>query len=146
MKMKPQKFMPVAVNPRPCLAEEAERHLRAFALSFVEKNHAGRWIHLLVEKLEKSGEALHRLEYQLDGRYCREAGRGADTFPSSLAEVYGSARGVYFDGSEPPCKISVAEAATLVTERFADAIFSLVAGRRALYFHHSSGMWVCERE
>ena len=145
MRTSPKKFAPVVVNPQPCHPDEAERHLRAFAEAFVGKSHAGRWIHLLIERPEKSAEALHKLEHHLDGRYCGEAGRGADAFPSSLTEVYGSGRGVYFDGSEPACKISAAEAATLATERFADAIFSLEAGKRALYFHHSGGMWVYRR-
>lgn len=66
-------------------------------------------------------------------------------FPSSLAEVYGSQLGVYFDGSELPYKVSVAEAATLAAERFADAIFSVEAGKLAFFFHHDSGTWVCQR-
>lgn len=137
--------MPAEVNPQPCPPEEAEKHLRAFAQSFVDRKHTGRWIHLLIEKPEKAENALHKFEHHLNESCCKEIGRGADTFPSSLAKVYGSRRGVYFDGSESPCRVSIAEAATLATERYADAIFSLDAGRRAIFFHHSSGAWVCEK-
>jgi hypothetical protein len=142
--MKPKKFIPVAVNPQPCPTEEAKKHLRAFAESFIDGNYCERWIHLLIEKSEKAEKALHKFEHHLNESRCKEIGRGAHTFPSSLAEVYGVKLGVYFDGSEAPCKVSVAEAATLAVERFADAIFSLEAGKRALFFHHDSGTWVCE--
>jgi hypothetical protein len=127
--MEPKKYKPVEVNPQTCSPEEAERHLRGFAESFIDKHYSERWVHLLIEKPEKAGKALHKFENQLNESCCEDIGRGADTFPSSLAEVYGAKVGVYFDGSEPPCKVSVAEAATLAVERFADAIFSLEAGR-----------------
>lgn len=143
--MEPKKFVPVIVNPQPCSLGEAEKHLRAFAESFIGKNYTNRWVHLLIDKPEKAEKALCKFEHQLDERYCKGVGYGAITFPASLAEVYGSTPGVYFDGSELPCQISVAEAATLASSRVVDAIFSLNPGKRAIFFHHDSGVWICEK-
>lgn len=143
--MEPRKYISVEVNPRTCSAEEAARHLRGFAESFIDKKHSARWIHLLIEKPEKAEKALHKFEHQLNGIFCKDIGRGQNSFPASLAEVYGANLGVYFDGSEPPCKVSVAEAATLAVERLADAIFSLESGKLAFFFHHDGGTWLCKR-
>ena len=143
--MGPKKYERVAINPQPCSAEEAEKHSRGFAESFIDRRHSERWIHLLIEKPEKADKALQKFEHQLNESCCKAIGRGSDTFPSALAEVYGSKSGVYFDGSESPHKVSVAEAVTLAAERFADAIFSVEAGELAFFFHHDSGTWVCEK-
>ena len=143
--MEPRKYVPVEVNPQTCSAEEAARHLRGFAESFIDKKHSARWIHLLLEKPEKAEKALRKFEHQLNEHFCEDIGRGANTFPASLVEVYGDRLGVYFDGIERPCKVSIAEAATLAVDRFADAIFSLESGKLAFFFHHDSGTWVCKR-
>src|SRR5687767_2134551 len=104
--MEPRKYKPVAVNPQPCPAEEAEKHLRGFAESFIDKRYSERWIHLLIEKPEKANKELFKFEHQLNEIHCKAIGRGANTFPSALAEVYGSRSGVYFDGSELAYKVS----------------------------------------
>ena len=70
---------------------------------------------------------------------------GSANFPLSLARDHGAALGVYFDPQTSPCKMTVAEAATKVTEGFTDAIFSLVPGKKAISFHHEGGAWLCER-
>jgi hypothetical protein len=70
---------------------------------------------------------------------------GSDSFPVSLAEVFGTKLGVYFDGTEPPCRITAPEASTLATERNVDAMFSMVPGKLALFFFHEGWSWKCER-
>ena len=136
--------MPVDVKALSCPPEEAAKHLRAFAESFIAKNHIDRWIHILLEKPEKAEDYLHKFEHQLNEKYCKELG-GAESFPASLSESYKSKRGVYFDGSEPPSLMTAAEAASISTEKFADAVISIVPGKLALFFHHDGWTWICER-
>jgi hypothetical protein len=138
------KYVPDAVNPVACSQEEAEMHLRGFAQSFIDGNNANRWIHFLIEKPAKSLANLHKFEHHLREEFCEGIGRNASTFPASLTNEFGTKLGVYFDGSEPPSKLSIGEAATLATERGVDAVFSLVAGKLAVFFHHADGVFICE--
>src|SRR5688572_20458649 len=87
--MRPKKFVHAEVNPQPCPPEDAEKHLRAFAESFVDSKHSDRWVHLLVEKPEKAEKALHKFERQLNERCCKLIGRGADSCPRLLRRCLG---------------------------------------------------------
>ncbi|MFN2407124.1 MAG: hypothetical protein ABR594_13805 [Pyrinomonadaceae bacterium] len=143
-KMEPRKSCFIEVRPSPCSPEEAQDHLRAFAESFIKKAFVDRWLHITLEKPKKAEEELRKFENHLDARYCTML-HGADSFPVSLAEAYGSKRGVYFDGSEPACRMTAPEASSLATERNADALFSLTPGKLALFFFHEGYAWKCER-
>ena len=144
MEIEPKKFHFIEVTRLPCSAEAAEKHLRAFAESFIEKSFVDRWLHITLEKPKKAEEELRKFETHLDERYCRML-HGADSFPVSLAEVYGAKLGMYFDGSEPACRMTAPEAASLAAERNADTLFSITPGKLALFFFHEGYAWKCER-
>jgi len=155
---KPLKYEPVPVTPTPCSLEELEIHLRGFIRNFIAEEAQERWLDYLIAKrplwfalemppknikvLHKAYGLLNNISFQED--YVTPI-EGADTFPLSLAPVYGGALGVYFDLHTAPCKMTAAQAATKATEGYADAIFSLVAGRSALAFHHEGGLWRCKK-
>lgn len=144
VKMEPKKFYFIEVNPQPCTSEEVKQQLRAFAESFIDKHYVDRWIHITLEKPKKARAEIHKFERHLCPKYCKML-NNADAFPVPLAEVYGAKLGIYFDGTEPPCKITAPEAASLSTERNIDALFSIIPGKLALFFHHDGWSWKCAR-
>jgi hypothetical protein len=140
----PVQYVPVQAAPVPATREEQDNHLRAFIRQFIVPVAQSRRAHCLLESPEKAAGHLHRFERDLDPRYCREM-KGPDAFPLSLEAVYGTERGVYFDGERLPCQITAAEAATIATEQGGDALLSLIPGRRVLFFHHGGTAWKCEQ-
>jgi hypothetical protein len=144
MKTESKKFHFAEVKPKPCSPVEAEKHLRAFAASFIDKNYTDRWIHITIEKPEKAKYEMHKLERHLNPTYCKMMA-DVEAFPVSLAEAYGSKQGVYFDGTEPAQRMTAPEAASLAEERNVDAMFSIAAGKLAIFFFHEGWAWKCER-
>lgn len=157
---KPLKYEPVPVNPNPCTEDELEIHLRAFIKGFISEGAQGRWLEFLVQKrpvwfpletrrknwnaYRKMDALLNMFGYDVQTNYVHRI-HGSNNFPLSLARDHGTALGVYFDPQTPPCKMTVAEAATKATEGFTDAIFSFMPGKKAISFHHEGGAWLCER-
>jgi hypothetical protein len=139
-----EKCVPVPINSRPAPATEVEVHLRGFIAAFIQPRAQSRWEHCLLEDPEKAREHLQHFHRDLDPAHCR-ALRGADCFPRRLAGAYGDPVGVYFTGNSGAQLVTAAEAATLATGDFADALLSLVPGKRALCFDHDGGVWACER-
>ena len=139
----PIRYVPVPVVPVPASREEQEAHLRAFIRQFIGAASQARWTHCLLENPERAAGHLHRFDRDQNPRCCHEI-EGAGSFPLSLEAVYGSERGVYFDGEHPPCKMTAAEAASIATEGSRDALLSLLPGRRVLFFHHGGTVWKCE--
>lgn len=137
------KFVPVEVNSEPCADTDREVHLRAFVKSFIIEPRRDRCIHIFIESLQKAVRELHQIDRWLDLEVSRKL-EGSASFPRSLQNALGSARGVYFDGSSPCHLLTPAEAATLATEHSSDAILSLVPGKRALVFHHEGHVYLCE--
>src|SRR5438876_5964192 len=140
----PIQYVPVQVAPVAATPQEQETHLRAFIRQFIRPVAQSRWTHCLLESPEKAAGHLHRFDTDQDPRYCCEM-KGPDTFPLSLEAVYGPERGIYFDGECPPCQMTVAEAATMATEQYRDALLSLTPGKRAVFFHHAGITWKCEQ-
>ncbi|MCC2670920.1 MAG: hypothetical protein K0Q72_3391 [Armatimonadetes bacterium] len=138
-----EKYVPVPVDPRPAAAAEVEAHLRAFITAFISTRSRPRWEHCLLVAPKKARGHLQHFRRDHDPAHCREL-RGAAGFPLRLAGIYGSQVGIYFTGHANPLQVTAAEAATLATEHFADAVFSLVPGKLALYFDHDGGVWACE--
>lgn len=157
---KPLKYKPVPVTPIPCPLEELEAHLRGFIEGFIAEGAQGRWLEFLVEKrsswfplearrknmkvYRKMDALLSMFGVDVQEEYVHMIQEPA-TFPLSLARVYGTTLGVYFDPHTPPCKMTAAEAATKATEDFTNAILSFAPGKKALSFHHEGGAWSCER-
>lgn len=154
----PLKYEPVPIVPILCTLEELETHLRGFIKGFIAEEAQERWLEYLVEQrplwfaLEarpRNMKVLRKVDMMLNNFYFQEQYvrmiQGADTFPLSLAGVYGTALGVYFDPHTAPCKMTAAEAATKTTGSCIDAILSFVPGKKAISFHHEGGVWICER-
>jgi hypothetical protein len=140
----PMKYSPVEVAPLPATLEEQTHHLRGFIERFVASGRRARWTHCLLDSPDKACEHLHRFGTDQEARHCTELS-GADCFPRSLEAALGQERGIYFDGITAPCKVTAAEAATMATEHFRDALLSYVPGRRVLFFDHEGAVWLCER-
>lgn len=140
----PTQYTPVDIVSVPAPKEECERHLRDFITRFIRRDRQSRWTHCLLENPAKAAGHLHRFAADNEVCYCIEL-QGAGSFPESLGKVYGSERGLYFDGVEPACKVTAAEAATKATEQFRDALLSFGPGKQALFFHHEGSAWRCER-
>ena len=140
-----EKFKPVEVNPEPCSDVDRDLHLRAFVNSFVVRPRRDRCLHIFVECPEKAAREFHQIDSWLDRRWAREL-KGAASFPRALQQAFESVRGVYFDGSSPSVLLTAAQAATVATQDSSDAILSLVAGGRALVFHHEGAVYLCERD
>ena len=154
-----EKFEFVIVEPVPCPAEEAETHIQAFIEQFVAKDIQPRWLELLVEKpFSKAGQTitgseqlkhrrsaeklLDRFAFHGNHQHC-ELLKGTQAWPLSLRRLLGDVRGVYFDLTSEPCKMTAAEAATKAFESY--AILSFDAGRKALLFDHEGVVWWCAK-
>lgn len=138
-----EKFTPVDVRPQPCTDAQRDTHLRAFVASFVAPLHRSRCLHILIDAPHKARYELHKLEHWLAPQRCRKLA-GSAGFPRPLHDRFGTSRGVYFDEEAECCMVTAAEAATLAAQ-WLDAIFSLVAGELALFFHHDDGVYLCEK-
>ena len=137
-------FKPVEVNPEPCSDVDRDLHLGAFVSSFIVGPRRDRCLHIFVECPDKAAREFHQIDRWLDRRWAREL-KGAG-FPRALQKAFESVRGVYFDGSSTSVLLTAAQAATVATQDSSDAILSLVAGRRALVFHHEGAVYLCERD
>lgn len=144
-KAEPRKFHYVELNSKPCSREELELHLRAFGNEFIEKQKLGRWNHVLFENPEKAKNELNKLGNYLIRNFHRTL-NGSDSFPISLKERFGNREGVFFDGIEPPIKITAPEAASLKEVRDVGALFSIIPGKLALFFFHDGDTLLCEKK
>jgi hypothetical protein len=147
----------------PCPLEEVERHLRAFITAFVLPDAQARWLAFLIEKrpewdvpLPKTHPSSRTIkitrkadevmgQFAVDRRYCAKlpnAQRTAAYFDSTV----GKAPGVYFAVGEPPCKMSAVDADRQFAWDNSNALLSFQAGRKALFFRHDDGIWLCEKQ
>jgi hypothetical protein len=131
----PEKFYFVEVNAEPCTKSELRMHLAEFGRAFIARNHLDRWTHVTQERPAKAKDELGKFILAIDEKF-QETLYGSDGFPNALAKRFSGEPGVYFDGIEEPCKVTAVEASTLAVERTADALFSIVPGRLAIFFFH----------
>lgn len=157
----------VEVRRQHCSDEELDTHLRAFVSSFIIKESQERWLDFLVEKRSKwyppalskhnkyysKAHGEFEMYFPLNGD-CYNLIQGVEAYPMSLLEIYGATRGIYFDLREPACKLTPAEAASLVmgpdSNRGGTALLSLIPGKKVLYFNYEmdegvQGVCVCRR-
>ena len=67
-------------------------------------------------------------------------------FPRPLEKALGSPIGVYFEDYSCCHLLTPAEAATLASDHFPDAILSIIPGKLALVFHHDGATYLCEHK
>ncbi len=114
----------------------ANMHLKAFVHSFVIKVRRARWEELLCKRPKKIFEMSHKLEDVLEKRFC--------SLTSQVNQYKTKTVGLYYDFSESPLLVTGEDALLLGTDR--DAIFSLVAGKKALFFFHEGRVWACSKD
>ena len=112
------------------------RHATGFAAAFVAPLKRGRWLDLLSRRPRRISRDSHKMHSDLDRRSCRCVGG------SVPAEI--QAAGVFYDFFDAPRLVP----ADLVSSAAGggDAIFSLVAGKLALYVFHEGEIWLCQVE
>ena len=119
----------------PCDRPLADEHLKGFANSFVQKNRRARWRQLLDKRGKKLFAESHSLERALDQAYCQKVD-GVDRLDLG-------AQGVYYDFLDEPRLVKSKDAVEMGVDR--DAVFSVVAGRKAVLFSHEGRAWLCQK-
>ena len=117
-----------------------KEHFSEFAKAFIEKEFVDRWIHFLLEKPEKAYLELVKFERH------RNMQNTDWLDESSLENIFGdnyqNVQGIYFDGDEPE-KLSLSEAFDRGSGN--DAIFSIRAGKLAIFFFHEAEIFICKK-
>jgi len=128
---------------RPASPEETKDHLEAFVKAFVDPARRERWRKFMLERPDRAARELHRL--QLDDRHAtwldRKA-RGSSALLDSLKDKVG----IYFTFSAEPVWKRVQDAALESDWKGADAIFSVLPGKLAIYFNHDHVTVVLQAE
>jgi hypothetical protein len=146
----------------PCSLEEVELHLQAFIREFVVPDEQSRWRELLIDRRSEWDRPLpkthpnprhikmvHKIWHlfmirSVDSRYCRQIPNGqrvATTFDAMV----GKGPGVYYSPGNLPCRMVTMEASELLYKDDSNALLSFQPGKKALFFAHSNGVWLCEK-
>ena len=119
--------------------DKQREHLEEFARSFVLKIRRDRWFSKLrkhdIRNLAKSSSLHEHLDLENAEIICVDD--ASDIFP-------GDTQGVFYDFFDEPSNISYREA--LVESVGTDAIFSVNAGKLAVYFFHEGDVCVFGRK
>lgn len=139
-------FQPAVVEPVACTTEELDEHLEAFVEQFLEADVRERWLRLLIDKRSDWFPLAGMKNSKLAGKFndlllnwfspepeLYTKVYGEEACPLALTRLYGTERGVYFDGFLA-CKLTAAEAASVTMERHRNGILSLKVGRKAIFF------------
>ena len=164
---KAAQYAPIEVRPQHCSDEELSLHLEAFVKSFIIEEDQERWLTFFIEKRSRwypikpgrpdkyyqKAVAEFEMFFPVETDFC-ELMRGEEAYPKTLLQSFGTTLGVYFSIREEACKITAAEAASLVLGpdgfRGGTAILSFVPGKKVLFFDYemdegSQGLWLCKK-
>jgi len=119
-------------------ADEARAHLDAFLGTFVLASHRDRGRTLIEQG--KWLEAAKQIEKGLDPRTCEHVDE--QSRPESRRAGF-TGRGVYLADTTAGLSMTLEQASKLSLARCQDAVFSLEAGRRAVFLNHDWGVWYC---
>ncbi|WP_425617450.1 hypothetical protein NA78x_001128 [Anatilimnocola sp. NA78] len=111
-----------------------EAHARAFVTAFVQKPRRDRWLFLLLQPTEKTRHNSHKLHADLDRAKCREVKWPWKPGPTAF--------GIYDQFTGDPKLISTDD--IMLVGPMYDSIYSLVPGKRAVFFFHEGEMLLCE--
>jgi len=117
------------------LQNAAAAHLRTFVRNFVAENRQQRWIHLLTgggRNLARDGS--HFTRYLIDA-YCEPI--------DSVSALRPDAFGVFSDFHHPSVWLRIDD---VWENHWDDGLFVFDKGQRAVYFHHSDGRVLCQRD
>ncbi len=115
---------------------DINEHLVSFAESFIVKSKIERWTDLLSRRPKKIFAKSSDIYKHLDMNYVVQN----DALQNFVDE---DTVGVYYDFINEPSIISFKEAITSGT--YHNAIFSIKAGKLAIYFFHEGWNFVCKR-
>ena len=115
--------------------ESYQEHMAAFVNSFVLKSRRERWLYQLSKRPKRIYSDSHKLYGDLDRTKCSLV-----KDESSLSKLRGE--GIYYAFFDEPKVLSVQDA-LLVGPRN-DAIFSLSAGKVAIFFFHEDEILLCQ--
>jgi len=114
-------------------------HLEGFIESFVLPEYRDR----ISGKVRRSMwvYASPEIEKRLDSRRCRfwEEHSRPESYPPEYL-----ARGIYIASAESGLEMSIADASRLSVSRSQNAIFSIIAGKLAIFLNHEWGVWYCK--
>lgn len=117
-------------------AEEATltQHFSAFVASFVEQVRRERWLHFLLNRprqVFKNGRNLYG---------CLDERRYSPLKDPSQLQHKG--QGVFYGFIDEPVLLTLEEA--VVAGYYRDAIFSMIPGKKAIFFSHEGDIVLCE--
>lgn len=123
-------------------AGDGERalHLEGFIKAFVEAASRER-VRLLLRR-EGWTRASTRLRESLDPRWARL--EDAQSRPTRWPDRF-RGEGLYIASVKEAWRLELEQASALSLKTVSDAVFSLEAGRRAVFLDHEWGVWWCER-
>ena len=130
-----------------CTLEDVEFHLRAFIVAFVLPRAQPRWLEFLIEKRsDKTGHTADAVlrRFAVDEKCCTRIPNSKRT-TANFEATFGKGHGIYFELQTPPCKMTAMQAEEKFSWEDSCAILSYEAGKKAIFFLHSRGVWVCEK-
>ncbi|PHS18754.1 MAG: hypothetical protein COA78_01855 [Blastopirellula sp.] len=120
-----------------CEIETYRDHMTAFVHSFVQSHRQERWLHLLVNRPKQLLKNSSKLYQHLDKQYCTEL--------PYLADISESTTGVFIDFHESSEPVSITTARAIELGMDHDAVFSIAAGKLAVYFFHEGTVMLCQK-
>ncbi len=120
---------------KPCKKAIADLHLLSFFKAFMPKQRNKHWIYLAQKQSKRAYRDSHKLEHLLDFNFAKEI-KDESILPKET-------QGIYWDFQEQPIYVKIEEAFTL--GYYEDGIFSIEAGKKAIFFYHEGGMWLFQK-
>ena len=109
--------------------ESIKEHMVAFSKEFIKKERADRWMGILSSHKPKNLKHSSKLYDHLDRDYMSRN-------DELLSVTSDDKIGVFYDFFDAPVKVTFGEAKEMGDGR--DAIFSIAAGKHAVFFFHEN--------
>jgi len=117
------------------------KHFNGFIQSFVDENYRQRIENLL--KRESWVKVSTTIEKHLNRNFCQHWEK--QSRPDNWEEKYNSNEGIYIANKSKGLLMNTDQASNLSLHQCEDAIFSINAGKLAIYLNHDWGIWYCHR-
>lgn len=115
-------------------------HLSGFIHSFIEESYIQR-IETLLNR-EYWSKVSREIEKHLKAEYCQHWEK--QSRPEAWNEKYSNNTGVYISNKSEGYLMKIEQASKLSLYNCEDAIFSINAGKTAIFLNHDWGVWYCE--
>ncbi len=114
-------------------------HLQAFAKAFVYENYYSR-IEKLIDR-DPWIKATKEIEKHLNEKFCSKSDE--QSRPDVWNNEFSGKEGIYIASDNIGLLMSLEEASKVSLLDCTDAIFSLEAGKLAVFLNHEWGVWYC---